>query len=253
MARRTKSGSLLSGGNLRALSSMFLRPRVGEGVFNLEVFNGMAVAQDLGQQRPQLGDVPLTVAQVVDEAALRLFFRGMKVPVEGGVGRANPQALVENHEWLSQGRNDVLGVGEGVLHLMLLPPAFADVSEHKYDPGDCPLVVAHWGGTVVDGSFRAVLSDEQAVVRKPDHHAVPQGSDGGTFDRLVALFVDDAEHAVQRLARCFRLRPARQGRSDRVEERDPPLDVGGNHRIGNAGEGDVPPLRLEVRCFVACQ
>ena len=82
---------------------------------NLEVFNGMAVAQDLGQQRPQLGDVPLTVAQVVDEAALRLFFRDVEVPVEGGVGRANPQALVENHEWLSQGRNDVLGVGKGVL------------------------------------------------------------------------------------------------------------------------------------------
>ena len=88
-------------------------------MFNLEVFNGMAVAQDLGQQRPQLGDVPLTVAQVVDEAALRLFFRGMEVPVEGGVGRADPQALVEDHEWLSQGRNDVLGVGKGVLQFRL--------------------------------------------------------------------------------------------------------------------------------------
>jgi hypothetical protein len=48
-------------------------PESGEGVFNLEVFNGMAVAQDLGQQRSQLGDVPLAVAQDVDEAALRLF------------------------------------------------------------------------------------------------------------------------------------------------------------------------------------
>jgi hypothetical protein len=93
---------------------MFLRPKIGEVVFNLEVFNGMAVAQDLGQQRPQLGDVPLTVAQVVDEAALRLFFRDVEVPVEGGVGRADPQALVEDHEWLSQGRNDVVGVGKGV-------------------------------------------------------------------------------------------------------------------------------------------
>ena len=213
----------------------------------------MAVGEDLGQQRPQLGDVPLTVAQVVDEAALRLFFRGMEVPVEGGVGRADPQALVENHEWLSQGRNDVVGVVEGVLHLLLLPPAFADVSEHEYDPGDFPLVVAHWCGTVVDRSFCAVLGDEHAVVRQPDDHAIPQGSDGGALDRLVALFVDDAEHAVQRLAHCFRQRPARQGRSDRVEERDPPLDVGGDHRIGNAREGDTPPLRLEVQCFVACQ
>ena len=87
-------------------------------MLNLEVFNGMAVGQDLGQQRPQLGDVPLTVAQVVDEPALRLFFRGVEVPVEGGVGRANPQALVENHEWLSQGRDDVLSVGQGEFQLM---------------------------------------------------------------------------------------------------------------------------------------
>lgn len=65
-------------------------PDSGEGVFHLEAFNGMAVAQDLGQQRPQLRDVSLAVAQVVDEVALRFFFRDVEVPVEGGVGRANP-------------------------------------------------------------------------------------------------------------------------------------------------------------------
>ena len=91
------------------------------------------------------------------------------------------------------------------------------------------------------------------MVRQPDDHAIPQGSDGGTLDRLAALFVDDAEHAVQRLARCFFQRPAGQGLSDRVEERDPPLGVGGNHRIANAGEGDTAPLRLEVQRFVACR
>ncbi len=93
-------------------------PDSGEGVLNLEVFNGMAVAQDLGQQRPQLRDVPLTIAQFVEESALRLFLRGVEVPVEGGVGRADPQALVEDHERLSQGRNDVLRVGKGVLQFI---------------------------------------------------------------------------------------------------------------------------------------
>jgi hypothetical protein len=78
----------------------------------------MAVAQDLRQQLAQLGDVPLTVAQLVDEAALRLFFRGMEVTVEGSIGRADSQALVEDHEWLSQSRNDALGVVEGVLQFM---------------------------------------------------------------------------------------------------------------------------------------
>ncbi len=115
MARRIKSGSSLVWSEPAGVEQHGPSPDSREGVFNLEVFNGMAVAQDLGQQRPQLGDVPLTVAQVVDEAALRLFFRGMEVPVEGGVGRPDPQALVEDHERLSQGRNDVLGVGKGVL------------------------------------------------------------------------------------------------------------------------------------------
>ena len=89
-----------------------------EGVFDLVVFNRMAVAQDLGYQRPQLGDVPLAVAQVVDEAALRFFFGDMEVPEESGVGRADPQALVEDHERLSQGHNDVLGVGESLFQFM---------------------------------------------------------------------------------------------------------------------------------------
>ncbi len=93
--------------------------KVGEGVVNLEVFNGMAVGQNLEQQRPQCRDVPLTVTQVVDEAALRIFFRGVEVPVEGGICSAHPQALVEDHERLSQGRNDVLGVGKRKLHILV--------------------------------------------------------------------------------------------------------------------------------------
>ena len=37
-------------------------PEAREGVINLEVFNGMAVGEDFGQQRPQPRDIPLTVA-----------------------------------------------------------------------------------------------------------------------------------------------------------------------------------------------
>jgi hypothetical protein len=114
-------------------------------------------------------------------------------------------------------------------------------------PANFPLVVADRGGTVINGSFRAVLGDEQAVVGQPDDHAVAQGSDGWTLHRLAAHFVDDAEHAVERLARCLLQRPAGQGLSDRVEERNPPLGVRGNHRIANAGERDTTPLGLEVQ------
>ena len=38
-----------------------------EVVFNLEVVDGMVVTQDFFQQRPQLGNVPLPIAQVVEK------------------------------------------------------------------------------------------------------------------------------------------------------------------------------------------
>ena len=44
-----------------------------EVVFNLIVVDGMVVGQDFIQHAPQLGNVPLAVAQLVDEAALRLL------------------------------------------------------------------------------------------------------------------------------------------------------------------------------------
>ena len=77
----------------------------------------------------------------------------------------------------------LLGVGEGLLHLPLVPPAFGDVPEDQDDPGDVPRCVADRGGTVVDGPFRAVPGDEQGVVRQADDHALPQGPDGGALDR----------------------------------------------------------------------
>ena len=224
-----------------------------EVVFHVEVVDGMAVRQDFLQQRPQARNVPLAVAQVVDEAAFRFLLLGVERLVEGPVRRLDAEALVEDDERLSQGRDDVLGVGEGVLHVLLLPPAFGDVSEHQHDPGDFAFVVANRGGTVVNGPFRAVLGDEQAVVRQPDDHALPQGSHRGTLDRLAALFVDDAEHAVERSARRLLQHPAGQGLRDRVEEGDAALGVRGNHRIANAGERDTTPLRLEVQRFLACR
>ena len=83
------------------------------------------------------------------------------------------------------------------MHLLLGVRAFGDVPKDEHDPGDFPLLIADGGGAVVDGSFRAVFGKEQRVVRQPDDHAISQGSDGRTLNRLAALFVDDAEHVVE--------------------------------------------------------
>jgi hypothetical protein len=90
-------------------------PKCGKLVLNFEVLDRIAVTQNLGKQNPQLRNVPLAVAQLVDEPALRLLLRGMEVPVESDVGGQGSKALVEDQEWLQQGRYDVLGIGKGVL------------------------------------------------------------------------------------------------------------------------------------------
>ena len=44
-----------------------------EGVLQLEVVEDGALGDDILEQGPQVGDVPLAVAQLVDEAALGLW------------------------------------------------------------------------------------------------------------------------------------------------------------------------------------
>ena len=71
------------------------------------------------------------------------------------------------------------------------------------------------------------------MARQFDRAVFPQGFDGGNLDRLAAFFVDDANHAVERLAHGL-LRPPRQGLSDRVQESHPPFAVRGDDGIANA-------------------
>ena len=80
MARRIRSGSSPSGGKRRALSSMILGPIAGKSCSTSKSWTAMAVAAGLPPAASAGGDVPLAVAEVVDEAALRLFFRDVEGP-----------------------------------------------------------------------------------------------------------------------------------------------------------------------------
>src|SRR6185436_8401171 len=72
---------------------------------------------------PERRDIPLAVAEVVDEVALSLFFGYLKGLEEGVVGGADPQILVEDEEGLPQRRNDTLRIRERVLEVLLGPLA----------------------------------------------------------------------------------------------------------------------------------
>ena len=86
-----------------------------ERVLELEVVEDGARGNDILEQCPQVGDIPLTVAQFVDEAALRLPGRDVKRLVERAVGRPDAQGGVEDQQGLAHRIDDILGV---VLNLL---------------------------------------------------------------------------------------------------------------------------------------
>src|ERR1700687_2723956 len=98
-----------------------------EGVFNLEVVKEVVLRQNFRHQVSQSRDVPLAVAQVVQEVALCFLLRDVKRLVEGTVRHPHPQLAVENQERLSQGRDDVVRVSECLLQCLARLPAFSAV------------------------------------------------------------------------------------------------------------------------------
>jgi len=82
-------------------------PDFGKIVLHLEVVDGMVIREDFIQQRSDEGDVPLSVAQVVDEAIVRFFVRDVERLEKRAVGRHDSQIVVEHDERFSQVGDDV--------------------------------------------------------------------------------------------------------------------------------------------------
>ena len=53
------------------------------------------------------------------------------------------------------------------------------------------------------------------------------------------IFVDDVKHIYDRLAACLRLRPPGQSLGHRIEQTDPRLGIGCDHRITNGTQSDA--------------
>jgi hypothetical protein len=92
-----------------------------------EVVEDGAGRDDVFEQRTQIGNVPLAVAELVDELVLRLFGRDVEGLVEGAVRRMNAQAAVKNQERLTDGVDDILGIRLDLLEQMLRAPFLRDV------------------------------------------------------------------------------------------------------------------------------
>ena len=221
----------------------------GERVLHFEIVNGIEVLQDSVEQRPQTGDIPLTVAEVVNELALRFHFRDAEGEVERAIRGHDVQTLVEHNKRFAQRGNDILGVRERIFRLLLTLPALANVTEHLHGPGELAVLMPNGSGTAVDWTFRAVFRDENATLRDDDGRAVAQHPRGGTLNGLTAVLVENAEHALERLPHGVLHRPATQGFRNDVEQRDPALDVGGNHAVTDAREDNLVRVRAESSGF----
>ncbi len=86
-----------------------------EGVLQLEIVEDGTLGDDVFEQRPQVGDVPLAVAQLVNEAVLGLFGGDVKGLIESAVGGADAQGGVEDQQRLAHRIDDVQGVVLNIL------------------------------------------------------------------------------------------------------------------------------------------
>ena len=98
-----------------------------EGVLELKVVEDGTLGDNVFEQRPQVGDVPLAVAQLVNQAVLGLFGRDVKGLIEGAVGGPDAQGGVEDQQGLAHRVDDVLGVGFDGLQVRLGAPPLGHV------------------------------------------------------------------------------------------------------------------------------
>src|SRR5436190_11765216 len=81
----------------------------------LKVVEDGALGDNVLEQSPQVGDVPLAVAQLVNEAVLGFCGRDVKGLIESAVGKPDAQGGVEDQQRLAHRFDDVQGVVLNVL------------------------------------------------------------------------------------------------------------------------------------------
>ncbi|HEX2121143.1 MAG TPA: histidine kinase dimerization/phospho-acceptor domain-containing protein, partial [Thermoanaerobaculia bacterium] len=101
-------------------------------VLELVVVEDGAHRQDVLEQRTQVGDVPLPVAELIDEPPLGLFRRDGEGLVEGAVRRMDAQFGVENQQRLAHGVDHILGMLDLIQQMLRLAPV-GDVFHRQQD------------------------------------------------------------------------------------------------------------------------
>src|SRR5580693_1626068 len=83
-------------------------PYAGEIMLDLVVVHDAMLRHDTFEEKPQLRDVPLTVAQRVERPPYRIGLRDLESQIERPARGEHAQVLIENEERLVNGVHDGL-------------------------------------------------------------------------------------------------------------------------------------------------
>ena len=100
-------------GDLAGIEPQHLPPEAREVVLHHKVLDDRVVRQDVLQELAQGGDVPVAVAQVIEQAALSLGGRDLEHRVERAVRGLHAQAGIEDQQRLADRVDEALGIGLG--------------------------------------------------------------------------------------------------------------------------------------------
>ena len=132
----------------------------------------------------------------------------------------------------------------GLAQRRLCASPLGDVMENEHHADHASGAVLDRRRTVLDRHFPAILGDQRGVVGQCDHMFLAQYSRHQILGRLVGLFVDDPENALDRLAQSLLKLPAGQRYGDGIEKGDPAGGIGGHHRVADTAECNPQPLAL---------
>ena len=168
-------------------------------------------------------------------------------PLGGGVPLDDPALVVDGDDGVEGGLEDrrLAGLAPSSVPLGPAPPVTS--RKTRTAPMTAPRSSRIGAALSSIGPLGAVPGDQDGVVGQADDRPLAERPGRRALDRPAGRLVDDPEDLLQRPAGGLGLRPAGQRLGDGVEEGDPALGVGGDHRVADAGQGHPEPLALAVQ------
>ena len=134
-----------------------------EVVRDLEVIEDTTARQNVFQQFAEPRNVPLAIAQLVDQAARRVRRRDLERVVERLVGGVDAQVGIENQQRIAHGADDRFGIVARGGDRQFAALQVVDVDEHQHRAVD--LVVERQVRAHAQGKPAAVLVLHLALAR----------------------------------------------------------------------------------------